>query len=83
MNTNKDSSVFDFFQLFFPRLPVMQHVAQETNKYYVFFTKNLPPAPLSRFQNWKDTTTEELYTYFFFFAIVKLMSRVKKTRKKK
>jgi hypothetical protein len=68
------STVFDFFKLFFP-LHIMQRIADRTNKYYVFLTQKLPPAPQSRLHNWKNTTPEELY---IFFGIIKLMARVKK-----
>jgi hypothetical protein len=41
----------------------MQRIADETNIYYVFLTQNLPLAPQSRLQNWRNTTPEELYIF--------------------
>jgi hypothetical protein len=74
VNIEKDLSVLDFFQLFSPSC--IAAIAQETNKYYEFLTQNLQ-ASGSRLQNWKDTTPDELYISF---AIVMLMSRVKKLK---
>jgi hypothetical protein len=59
VNIEKDSSVLDFFQLFFT-LPVMQHITQETNKYHEFLTQNAQVST-SRLQTWKDTSPDELY----------------------
>jgi hypothetical protein len=69
-----NSSVFEFFNLFFP-FHTMQNIADQTNRYYVLLMQKLPPTPQPRLQNWKNTTPEELY---IFFAIVMLMCRVKK-----
>jgi hypothetical protein len=60
---------------YFSPYNIMEHIAEEANKYYVFLTEKLPPGPKSRLQNWKNTTSEELHV---FFGIVMLMSRVKK-----
>lgn len=68
------ASYLDFFQLFFPE-NIMQEIANETNKYYIFLTQKNPPTPNSRLKQWVDTTAKELY---IFFAITMLMVRAKK-----
>jgi hypothetical protein len=55
----------------------MEHVSDETNKYYIFLSQKLAPFLSSRLQSWKNTTPEELYV---FFAETMLMARVKKLK---
>lgn len=74
VDINDDCTVLDFFKLFFP-VHIMQHIANETNKYYIFLSQKIEPSPSSRLQSWKNTTPEELY---IFFALTMLMARVKK-----
>ena len=73
VDINDDCTVLDFFKLFFP-VHIMQHIANETNKYYIFLSQKIEPSPSSRLQSWKNTTPEELY---IFFTLTMLMARVK------
>ena len=70
VDLNEHSAVFDFFKIFFP-VHIMQHIADETNKYYLYLCEKMPPSQFSRLQKWANTTVEELY---IFFAITMLMS---------
>jgi hypothetical protein len=65
-------SVFDIFKLFFS-FEIMQHIAEQTNRYYKFLCQKLPPTPHSRLRSWVETTAEELY---IFLGLAMLMARV-------
>jgi hypothetical protein len=73
-NFDENCTVFDIFKLFFS-FQIMQHLAEQTNRYYKFLCQKLPPTPHSRLQSWVETTAEELY---IFLGLAMLMARVKK-----
>jgi hypothetical protein len=56
----------------------MQHISDETNKYYIFLSQKLTPSLNSRLQSWKNTAPEELYV---FFAVTMLMAQESKNLK--
>ena len=71
---SEHSSELDIFSTYFD-VEIMDHIVQETNKYYAFSRGPSILSPFSRLLQWKDTNVAEMYV---FLAVMMLMTFGKK-----
>lgn len=67
---------YDIFKTVFDE-DLVQHIVDETNKYYHFVISNKEITVKSKLNRWTDTNVDEMY---IFFAVCLLMSHVKKNK---
>jgi len=67
---------YDIFKTVFDE-DLVQHIVDETNKFYHFVISNKEITVNSKLNRWTDTNVDEIYS---FFAVCLLMSHVKKNK---
>lgn len=67
-------SELDIFKMIFDE-HLVQHIVEETNKFFHFIMKNKVLKQHSKLKKWKETSVNEMYT---FFALTLLMAHQKK-----
>jgi hypothetical protein len=68
----------DIFKIIFDE-HLVQHIVDETNKFFHYVMKNLITKQHSKLNKWQETNVNEMYT---FFALTFLMAHQKKITKR-